>query len=126
MLPYQFNRIFVAENCFNENAVQSISNFPQTISRSIKEKVYQNLKSFPIKLNSYLKGSNPQPATDVKTLGIKSRAGLTPNPALIPKDVPRVITIRPMSNGAMFEPGPMFLLSRRAKIVPTKIAVARS
>ena len=91
-----------------------------------QRKIHQNLKSVPINFNSYLKGSNPQPATEVNTLGIKSRAGLTPNPALIPKDVPRVITIRPISRGAIFEPGPMFLLSRRAKIVPTKMAVARS
>ena len=62
----------------------------------------------------------------MKTLGIRSRAGFTPNPALIPKDVPSVMTIRPMRRGAMFDPGPIFLLSRSAKIVPTNMAVANN
>ena len=75
---------------------------------------------------TYVNGSFPQPATAVNTLGIKSLAGLTPNPALIPNEVPSVKTIRPISRGAMLEPGPMFLLSSSAKIVPTNMAVARS
>ena len=73
-----------------------------------------------------MNGSFPHPAMAVKTLGIKSLAGLTPNPALIPNEVPSVMTIRPINNGAMLEPGPIFLLSSRAKMVPTNMAVARS
>lgn len=68
----------------------------------------------------------PHPATAVNTLGIKSLAGLTPNPALIPNEAPSVMTMRPINKGAMLEPGPMFLLSNNAKIVPTNMAVARS
>ena len=74
----------------------------------------------------YLNGFPPQPAIAVKTLGIKSLAGLTPNPAFIPKLVPRVRTIIPIKSGAKFEPGPIFLLSNNANMVPTKSAVPSS
>lgn len=89
---------------------------------------HRNKNDFAVLRNeaTYVNGSFPHPATAVKSLGIKSLAGLTPKPAFIPKEVPSVMTMRPINNGAMFEPGPMFLLSNNAKMVPMKIAVARS
>ena len=73
-----------------------------------------------------MKGVPPHPAIEVKILGPRSRAGLSPNPALIPKDVPMVKTMRPMRNGARLAPTPMFLSSNNAKMVPTKMAVPKS
>ena len=76
--------------------------------------------------SSYVNGVPPQPAIDVKILGPRSRAGLSPNPALIPYAVPMVKTINPIRKGARFAPTPMFLSSKRAKMVPTKMAVPKS
>ena len=73
-----------------------------------------------------MNGSAPQPAIAVKILGPKSLAGFKPNPAFIPNVVPMVITMRPINNGARLDPTPIFLWSKRAKIVPTNNAVPKS
>ena len=75
---------------------------------------------------TYEKGVPPHPARAVKILGPRSLAGFNPNPALTPKVVPMVTTINPIKKGAMLDPAPMFLLSKRAKMVPTKSAVPKT
>ena len=63
---------------------------------------------------------SPHPATQAKSLGPRSRAGLIAYPALAPKEIPIAATARPMTSGPIFDNGALFRRSMIATTIRTR------
>lgn len=74
-------------------------------------------------IGTYVKTSNPHPASAVKSLGLRSRAGFMAQPELSPREQERTMIRRPMTTGSRPLGTPRFLESKMAKTMRRRSVV---